>query len=389
VTTAEARELAASNPDSFVRVVRPEVDLDAAIDPHDPRVYERGAANLRRMIDSGRLVREPRPAFYVYRLTWQGRAQTGVVAACAVEDYLEGRIRRHEHTRPDKVEDRLRLNDAIAAHPGLVFLCYRPIQELNAVLDAVSGRAPASRFTAADGVEHALWPVTEPAERDRIGRLLGAVPVAYIADGHHRAAAAAAVAARRRERDPARRPAAHDFFMAGFFRTDELRILDYNRVVRDLGGLTPRRLVERVRDAGFEIVEDHPSGRPPRPRSFGMYLDHRWSLLVASPSIVPPDPVGGLDVSILTDRILGPVLGIVDLRTEPRVDFVGGSRGTNELERLVDEGAHAVAFALHPPSIDDVLRVADAGRVMPPKSTWFEPKLRSGLAVQLLDGEPL
>jgi uncharacterized protein (DUF1015 family) len=390
IDTEEARRLAEDDPYTFLHVIKPEIDLDPGIDPYDDRVYDQGARSFRAMIEEGWLVREDRPAHYVYRLTMEGRSQTGILGAAAVEDYNQNRIKKHELTRPEKEKDRIRLNAALSAHPGPVFLTYRSLPELNAIVNGVVAREPAAKLIAPDGIEHALWVVDDEPRCSRIQTLFGHVPQTYIADGHHRAAAAAKVAAERLSRtDQPDDDAPFRYFLAAHFPADQLHVLDYNRVVRDLNGLDPETLVARLGQQGFHVKPNHRAKRPPTPETFGMYLDHNWYLLTPQPDIIPADVVGKLDVSILTDRLLQPVLGVGDPRTDKRIDFVGGIRGMRELERLVDSGEHAVAFALYPTSLDRVMAVADADKVMPPKSTWFEPKLRSGMVVQLIEGDRL
>ena len=390
VDTREARRLAEGNPYTFLHVVRPEIDLAPGVDPHDESVYVAGARNLRSMVERGWLVRDERPAYYVYRLTVDGRSQTGILGAAAVADYAASRIKRHEHTRPDKERDRVRLNDALSAHPGPVFLIYRDRADIDRLVDDVVRAAPIVRFTAVDGVEHALWVVDRPAERERLEAALLALPASYIADGHHRAAAAARVSDLRLGQPgahPAEAP--YRFFLAAHFPASQVRVLEYNRLVRDLRGLTPQELLARVEGAGLAVRPDRAGRRPPARGSFGIYLAGTWHLARAASDGIPSDPVQRLDVSLLGERVLRPHLGIEDPRTDPRIEFVGGSRGPEELERRVDSGEHAVAFALHAPSLDDVMAIADAGGVMPPKSTWFDPKLRSGMVVQTFDGSEL
>jgi len=390
IDTEEARGLAEGDPYTFLHVIKPEIDLDPGIDPYDDRVYDQGARSFRAMIEEGWLVREDRPAYYVYRLTMEGRSQTGILGAAAVEDYNQNRIKKHELTRPEKEKDRIRLNATLSAHPGPVFLTYRSLPELNAIVNGVVAREPAAKLVAPDGIEHVLWVVDDEPRCARIQTLFGHVPQTYVADGHHRAAAAAKVAAERLSRtDQPDDDAPFCYFLAAHFPADQLHVLDYNRVVRDLNGLDPETLVARLGQQGFHVKPNHRAKRPPTPETFGMYLDHTWYLLTPRPDIIPADVVGKLDVSILTDHALQPVLGVGDPRTDKRIDFVGGIRGMRELERLVDSGEHAVAFALYPTSLDHVMAVADAGKVMPPKSTWFEPKLRSGMVVQLIEGDRL
>ena len=362
----EARKLAAGDPHTFLHVVKPEIDLDPAIDPHDDRVYAKGRANLDAMREAGWLVRDPRPSFYLYRLTMGSHRQTGIVGAASVADYLEGRIKKHEHTRPDKEDDRTHHTQALAAQPGPVFLAYRDREELDEIVGTLTSRAPDVEFTAVDGVGHALWVVDDPKDVAGIGDALARVPASYVADGHHRAAAYARSAGRGGR------------FLAVHFPASQLRILDYNRVVEDLRGLGIAQFLLEAQSAGFDLVNPWEAKRPPRKGTFGLYLGGEWRLLEAV------DP-SGLDVAILQDRLLGPVLGIGDPRTDPRISFVGGGRGVEEIERRVDGHDAAAGFALYPTSLEEVMAVADAGEVMPPKSTWFEPKLRSGLVVRLLD----
>ena len=390
VDSHEARRLADGDPYTFLHVVKPEIDLAPDVDPHADEVYATGVRNLRAMIESGWLVRDPSPAYYVYRLTWRGASQTGILGAAAVADYAAGRIKRHEHTRPVKVRDRARLNDALSAHPGPVFLAYRDRPEIDSLVARIVARDPAARFTAVDGVEHALWVAGDAPARAEIEAALARVDSTYVADGHHRAAAAAAVAEARLARS-GQHPddAPYRFFLAAHFPASQLRVLEYNRLVRDLLGLGPAEFLERLEQAGLAARPDPSARRVERRGSFGMYLAGRWHLVSLDPGTLPRDPVARLDAALLGERVLGPLLGITDPRTDPRIEFVGGIRGPEELERRVDSGEHAVAFALHPTALDDVMAVADAGAVMPPKSTWFEPKLRSGMVVQTFDDSAL
>jgi len=391
VDRPEALKLAGDDPYSFLHVVRAEIDLDLEVDPYDDRVYARSRENFRSMIDQGWLVRDESPAYYVYRLRMGEHTQTGIVGAAAVDDYLEGRIKKHEHTRPAKENDRVRVIEALGAHPGPVFLTHPPDAGLKEIVARVAGSEPAVRFTAPDGIEHELWVVDRTDDRDAIDRSFAGMPVTYVADGHHRTAAAARAceALRGKLGDTPDHTSCH-YFLAVHFPSDEVRVLDYNRVVRDLLGQTPEAFVEKIREAGFELTAGHAAKRPPLRGTFGMYLDGRWRLLTPRAGVVPEDDLlGSLDVTVLSDRVLEPILGIEDPRTDVRVEFVGGIRGMEELERRVDGGEFAVAFALFPTALDDVMGVADAGEVMPPKSTWFEPKLRSGMVVQMLDGEKL
>ena len=383
----EARVLAHDDPYSFLHVVRSEIDLDPSIDPHDPRVYRKARENFLAMREKGWLVRDPRPAIYLYRQQMGDHVQTGVVGAALVSDYVEGRIKKHEHTRPDKEDDRTRHADAIGANPGPVFLAYRGQPAIDALVARGTRRPPSADFVAADGIGHALWVIDDPGEVAALEAAFRDVPASYIADGHHRAAAYARVARMRRERAGSSMPERpFDRFLAVHFPASGLRILDYNRLVRDLNGLAPSELLRRVEAAGFDVVTPWPGTGPRDAATFAMYVEGTWRLLVArAVKDHGDDPVKRLDVSVLQDRILGPILGIGDPRTDGRIAFCGGIRGVAELVRRVDSGEHAVAFALFPTSLADVMAVADAGKVMPPKSTWFEPKLRSGMVVHLLD----
>ena len=383
----DARRLAAGDPYTFLHVVKSEIDLDPQTDVHDVLVYAKARENFDAMRRRGWLVPDPRPAYYLYRQRMGEHVQTGIVGAAAVDDYLQGRIKRHEHTRPDKEDDRTRHTDALGANPGPVFLAYSGHAGLDHVVLERTAADPAAAFAAPDGVEHALWVVDDEAAVRRIEAAFREVPATYIADGHHRAAAYARVGTARRSRT-GRSAGNEPFnrFLAVHFPARELKILGYDRLVRDLRRLAPAEFLMRVQEAGFDVVNPWPAKRPPGPASFGLYFGGEWRLLTARPGTVPPgDPVRGLDVAILQDRILGPVLGIEDPRIDDRISFAGGQRGLAELERRVDSGSIAAAFVLHPVSMADVMRVADAGLVMPPKATWFEPKLRSGLVVHLLD----
>jgi uncharacterized protein (DUF1015 family) len=369
VSTEEARALAAGKPWSFLHVSKPEIDFPPAATPTDPPVYARAGENLRRMLAEGALKRVARPAFYAYRLVREGRAQTGIAAGGSVAAYRENRIRRHELTRPDKEDDRVRQIEAVAAHTGPVFVVHRKDADVAEVLGNVTGRTPAIDATAPDGVRHSLWVVDGAAEVAALTRAFDRMSTLYIADGHHRAAAGARVAQAK--------PAA-DRLLVVSFPDDEVHILDYNRVVRDLKGMTAEQF--RARLAESFTVAPGDGSKPERRGRIEMYLDGRWWRLDAK---APPDPgltpSRRLDVSLLSERVLGPLLGNEDLRTDKRIDFVGGARGLGELKRRVDSGEMAAAFALHPTSLAELFAVADADEIMPPKSTWFEPKLADGM----------
>lgn len=380
VDTREARALAAGNRQSFLHVCRPEIDLPEDTDIHAPAVYAKGRENLDRFYADGTLVGDPVPRLLVYRQTWKGRKQDGLVAACSVDDYDTDVIRKHEKTRRDKEDDRVAHLLAQSAHAEPVFLTYRATDAISARVGRVTAAPPEFDFEAPDGVRHTLWIVPE-SDVAFFTAAFAAVPLLYVADGHHRSASAARARATVRERAGGTLPDEHpvNWFPATIFPDRELAILPYNRVVKDLGGLGKEDFLRKVRER-FDL---RPAEAPePRRRGeFSLYFEETWQTIALKEPVSSKDPVASLDVSILQDRLLGPVLGIGDPRTDSRIDFVGGIRGTGELEERVRSGRGAVAFAMYPTQISDVMAIADAGVTMPPKSTWFEPKLRSGLFV--------
>ena len=384
ISSEEARELARGNPHSFLHVCKPEIDLPPEVDVHDDRVYAKGRENLYRFIAEGTLARDPAPCLYVYQQRMGGHVQAGIVGLCSMREYERDLIKKHEYTRPDKEDDRTRHVSESDAHAEPVFLAFRARPEIDALMSAAMARPPAYDFVAADGIGHALWVVSDAGEIAALTRAFAAVPCLYVADGHHRTAAAVRHGQAMRAKHPAAGPdAPHESFMAVVFPHDRLQILDYNRVVQDLNGLTAEQFLAKVGERF--TVAPAASASPEAPRTFGLYLDGRWHRLTAKPGTYPADdPVRGLDVSILQENLLAPVLGIGDPRTDRRIDFVGGIRGTAELEKRCRAG-WAAAFALYPTSLAELMRVADAGEVMPPKSTWFEPKLRSGLTVRVIE----
>ena len=380
VDTEEARVLATGNEASFLHVIRPEIDFPAGQDAYADAVYTRGVENLARLRAAGHLVREDASSFYVYRLTVGAHVQRGVVACCHVDDYVAGRIRKHEKTREKKERDRTRHVRALRAHTGPVFLTYRDVPDIDLLVAGIEQGPPLYAFTAEDGVEHAVWSV--PDREGGLAAAFEAVPLVYIADGHHRTAAAARAGLEWRAENAGHTGMEeYNWFLAILFPAAQLRVLPYNRAVRDLNGLTESAFLDAVR-ARFEVEPDTGSV-PPGPRSAQMYLAGRWYGLRwdAERTGSMADPVSGLDVSTLQEQLLAPVLGIDDPRTDERITFIGGARGTSELARLVDSGDRAVAFSMHPVGVDQVMDIADAGLIMPPKSTWFEPKPRSGLLV--------
>lgn len=386
LNTEEARKQASGKPWSFLHVSKPEIDLPPGTDPYASIVYEKGRENFNRMISEGLLVRDDSPCFYLYGLTMGDHIQIGLVAAASVAAYDGNRIRRHEFTRPDKEDDRVRHVDALNAQTGPVFLTYRHSDEVDYMVAEITATRPDVDITAEDGVCHKLWVINDAEKVKALSSAFNAMDLLYIADGHHRSAAASRVAAMRASSNPDHNGnESYNYFLSVIFPDNQTRILDYNRVVRDLNGLSKERFLEAVRER-FQINEE---GKPVKPDSageFGMYLDGTWyRLLIKSDLISANDPVKRLDVSLLADNLIEPVLGITDPRRDKRIDFVGGIRGLKELERRVDSGEMAVAFSLFPTSLKDLMAVADAGKVMPPKSTWFEPKLADGLVSHVLD----
>lgn len=383
VSTEEARALAADVPLSFLHVTRPEIDLAPGTDPHDPVVYETAVANLARVRRVAPLVVEAEPALYVYRLRDGGHAQTGLAGCYSLDEYDSGAIKKHERTRPDKEDDRTRHMVAIEAQTGVVFLTYRQTPLIDAEVERVCRTEPLFDFEAADAVHHTVWRVTRGQTTGLVGGF-AAVPTLYIADGHHRAASAArARQTLGRRATGAAGPAERDSFLAVAFPDRQTRILPYNRALSNLAGATPEAFLQTV--SGLLPVEPTSQTTPDKGTA-AMYVGGRWyqvGLSEGEPS-TPRDPVASLDVSVLQERLLGPVLEMADIRTDARVRFVGGVRGTAELERLVDSGQAAVAFSLAAVTVPELLAIADAGAIMPPKSTWFEPKLRDGLLTHLI-----
>jgi len=384
LNTDEARSRAAGRPWSFLHISKPEIDLPPGTNPHDPSVYAKGAENLQSMVEQGVLSRDDSQCYYVYRLVMGEHTQTGLVAVASVVDYDSNRIRKHEFTRPDKEDDRVRQVDALNAQTGPVFLTYRHDAAVDAMLARVAQGEPEYDLTADDGVRHTLWVLSDEADVEELTRRFDAMAQLYIADGHHRSAAASRVAAMRRGQG-APGEEGFEYFLSVIFPDDQMQILDYNRVVRDLNGLSAEAFLARVGER-FDVQNSAGPVRPATTGEFGMYLDGRWfQLRVRAEHVPADDPVKRLDVSLLADNLIEPVLGISDPRRDSRIDFVGGIRGLAELERRVDSGEMAVAFSLHPTSMDQLMAVADAGEVMPPKSTWFEPKLADGLVSHVLD----
>lgn len=394
----EATAVVAGNPDSFLAIDRAETGFGPEVDTYAPQVYERAAALLRDQIAQGKFVREDKPCYYLYELTMEGRSQTGIVACASIDDYDAGVIKKHENTRADKEQDRIRHVDVCDMQTGPIFLAYRSDAVLREIIGAVKKNPPACSFVSEDGIGHRVWAIMgeeHPMEEDEteagnalqgIRQRFARMDAIYIADGHHRCASAVKVGLMRRQAHPDYTGEEEfNYFLSVLFPDEELHILDYNRIVFDLNGYTKEGFLEKISE-GFQ-VEEAPEApyRPKRKGQYGMYLDGAWYRLTARPHILSEDAVDGLDVSLLQDHLLGPVLGILDPKTDKRIDFVGGIRGLGELKRRVDSGEMKAAFALYPVSMQQLINIADTGNIMPPKTTWFEPKLRSGVVIHSFD----
>lgn len=387
LSTEEARLRAEGKRWSFLHISKPEIDLDPGVDAHAQSVYEKAGENLRRMVSQGILVRDNQACFYVYRLVAGKHVQTGIVATACVAAYQSNRIRKHEFTRPDKEDDRVRQIEATNAQTGPVLLACPDAPEVDAIVAAVVALNPDSDVLADDGVRHTIWAVRDTGTIESLVRQFDAMPALYIADGHHRSAAAARVAALRHKKQKFSQAGgqSHDYFLVVAFPHQQMRILAYNRVVRDLNGLSRTELTRRIGERFLIEKSDTPVG-PSAARTFGMYVESSWYRLALRPEFSnDDDPIARLDVSLLSDHILAPVFGISDLRRDKRIDFVGGVRGLAELECRVDSGEMACAFSMYATAMTDLMAVADANAVMPPKSTWFEPKLADGLVSHVLD----
>ncbi|MGO8925375.1 MAG: DUF1015 domain-containing protein [Limisphaerales bacterium] len=377
MSTEEARHLAAGNPLSFLHVSKPEIDLPPATDVYAPEVYARGRENFQRLIARGALRQDPQPCFYLYRQVMGAHSQTGLVAAASCEDYLKGIIRKHELTRLDKEDDRVRHIEELDAQTGPVFLVYRANQAMDKFVTARTAEPPNLDFTASDGVRHTAWVIADAAGIQFIEDEFRRMPRLYIADGHHRSAAAARVFQKRKGAGESAS------FLSVIFPHNQMQILPYNRVLKDLSGMSPEQLLEKL--AGVFDIARPGAATPTRKHEFGLYLGGQWhTLQVRPPFTAATDTIDTLDVTLLQQHVLEPLFGIADPRTSKRINFVGGIRGTAELEKLVNSGEYACAFSLFPTSIEDLMTIADAGGIMPPKSTWFEPKLRDAMFCHMI-----
>ena len=389
MNSQEAAEMAKGKEKSLLHVTRAEIDLPEGTDVHSDTVYQKAKENFQMFIEKGWLVQDNEPRFYIYAQTMDGRTQYGIVGGASIDDYFNGIIKKHELTRPDKELDRTHIINITNANVEPVFFAYRAVAEIDEIVENwTKNNKPDYDFTAEDGFGHHFWTITDAETNKRIEELFASkVPYTYVADGHHRTAAAAIVGKERREKNPNHTgEEEYNFFMAVHFPDNQLKIIDYNRVIKDLNGHTPAEILEKLLE-NFDIKEmGEDEYKPEKLHNFAMYLDGKWySLTAHTDTYDDNDPIGVLDVTILSNTVLDPIFGIKDLRRDKRIDFVGGIRGLGELKKRVDSGEMAVAFALYPVSMEQLINIADTGNIMPPKTTWFEPKLRSGLVIHLLD----
>ena len=382
----EARQMVAGNPWSFLHVDKAEIDLDPAIDLYDTRVYEKARDNLNTMIADGVFVQDGAPCLYIYKQVMNGRAQTGIVGCTAVDDYRNNIIKKHELTRADKEQDRINHVDYCDANTGPIFLTYRAEKAIDEIVEAtMAEKAPVYDFVSGDGIGHTVWVMDDAQKIEKISALFAGIDYLYIADGHHRSASAVRVGMKRREANPAWDGSEEfNYFLSVIFPDNHLYIMDYNRLVKDLNGNTAETFMVKVAEK-FAVTPYEGTLKPEKKHTYGMYLAGKWYLLEAKEGTYDAaDPVARLDVSILQNNLLHPILGIGDPRTDKRIDFVGGIRGLKALEDRVNSGEMTLAFSMFPTTMEDLMDIADAGAIMPPKSTWFEPKLRSGLFIHKL-----
>jgi uncharacterized protein (DUF1015 family) len=385
INSQEAREIAKDNPQSFLHVVKPEIDLDPGINLYDQAVYDKAVANFKMFQEKGWLKKDEQDSLYIYKEVMDGRTQIGLVGCVSAQEYWDGKIKRHEFTRKVKEEDRLKHVDMVNANAGPVFLTYPARNEIDNLINEAIKAAPEVDFTSEDGIQHTLWVVNDATWLKKITEEFAKLPAFYVADGHHRTQAAARLAKVRTEANPNHTGnEEYNFFLAVIFPHNHLHIMDYNRAVVDLNGNSEEEFIKKVEEK-FS-VEKTDYKKPTASNTFGMYLKGTWYKLTAKPGTFDAnDPVNSLDVAILQNNLLNPILGIGDPRTDDRIDFIGGIRGISELEKIVDNGKFAVSFSMFPTSIEQLMKIADSGEVMPPKSTWFEPKLRSGLVIHTYD----
>ena len=385
LNTAEAKNRVVGRPYSFLHISKPEIDLPDGTDPFDASVYQKGAENLANLIEKGILIREEKSVYYAYRIIMGEHQQIGLVAAASVAEYDKNRIRKHEFTRPDKEDDRVRQIDALNAQTGPVFITYRHESSVDDIIKKATTQPHLYDIVADDNVRHTIWLIDSDADIASLTSSFDSMKCIYIADGHHRSAAASRVSAMRNKDSGGNNDSMHDYFLTVMFPDNQMQILDYNRVVKDLNGLSAQEFVDAVAK-DFTVTKSQNAVKPANAGQFGLYLDKQWYQLDINADCIPnDDPVGRLDVSMLQNNLITPILNIDDPRRDKRIDFVGGIRGLAELEKRVDSGEMAAAFALYPTQLSDLMAVADAEKVMPPKSTWFEPKLADGLVSHVLD----
>jgi len=389
MNSEEAAEMAKGNPMSLLRITRAEIELPECKDIHSEKVYNKAVENYKKFKDNSWLVQDEKPHYYIYAQTMDGRTQYGIVGAAAAQDYFDGVIKKHELTRPDKEEDRMVLTRYLNANIEPVFFSYKAVPEIDAIVErVVKENQPVYDFTAEDGFGHHFWVVEDEADNRELERLFAEkVPYTYVADGHHRTAAAARIMEEKKAQNPNHTgDEEYNYFMAVHFPDNQLKIIDYNRVVKDLNGLSKEKFLQKLQEKFVIEKQGDEAYRPSKLHEFSMYLDGDWYKLTAKEGTYDDnDPIGQLDVTILSNSVLEPVLDIKDLRTSKRIDFVGGIRGLGELKKRVDSGDYTVAFALYPVSMQQLINIADTGNIMPPKTTWFEPKLRSGLVIHELN----
>jgi len=389
MSSEEARQAVSNNPYSFLHVDKAEIDLEKDIDIYSPKVYQKAAENLNNMIKNNIYVQDEKPVLYIYKLTMNKRSQIGLVACTSIDEYLENKIKKHELTREDKEQDRIKHVDICNANTGPIFLTYKSKDKINDIIENwIENNSPVYDFTSEDSITHTVWVINDNITISELQNNFKSVPYLYIADGHHRNASAVKVGLKRRELNADYdKNAEFNFYLSVIFPDNQLQIMDYNRVVKDLNNLTEDEFLNKI-EKKFDIEQYKESDcyKPKKMHTFGMYLNHKWYVLSAKDKIIDEnDPVESLDVSILQNELLKPILGIKDPRTDKRIDFIGGIRGLGELVKIVDSGKMKIAFSMYPTTMKQLMNIADANKIMPPKSTWFEPKLRSGIFIHKLD----
>ena len=384
INSDEAREMTKDFPLSFLHIDKAEIDLSPDTDVYSEEVYLKAKENLEALINKAVLIQEDKPCLYIYELTMDNRCQSGLVVCTSIDEYMEGKIKKHELTRQDKEQDRIKHVDTLNANTGPIFLTYRTVDKISEIISSEKKKTPVYDFVAEDNITHKAWIIDNEDVSASLIRLFEDVDYLYIADGHHRNASAAKVGLKRRQENPNYTGNEEfNYYLAVLFPADELKIFDYNRVVKDLNGLTDEEFMSKLSEK-FDICECEKQAKPEKQYDIGMYMNKKWYMLSAKREIIFDDAVKGLDVTILQDNVLTSILGIKDIRTDKRIDFVGGIRGLKELEKRVDSGEMKVAFAMYPTSVEQLMAIADKNEIMPPKSTWFEPKLRSGLFIHSL-----